>query len=221
LLERTTEADTHKQTLYVYEPNSFVPLAMLRSHHPKAPPPQEAKLGLASELLTLRDQNPEIWQKVEAMQRKTAARLGISAEAMHQAVNDVLLPAKDELPDTSEVFYYHTDHLGTPRELTDADGNIVWSATYKAWGATQKIEYPPRLSIRVVGNTVEEVWEEQTEPFTQNLRFQGQYFDQETGLHYNRFRYYDPDVGQFVSQDPIKLAGGYNPGQSHLHSITH
>ena len=43
-----------------------------------------------------------------------------------------------------------------------------------------------------------------------NLRFQGQYFDEETGLHYNRFRYYDPDVGRFVSQDPIGLKGGVN-----------
>ena len=47
----------------------------------------------------------------------------------------------------------------------------------------------------------------------QNLRFQGQYYDEETGLHYNRFRYYDPDIGRFVSQDPIGLAGGINTYQ--------
>ena len=41
----------------------------------------------------------------------------------------------------------------------------------------------------------------------QPLRFQGQYFDGETGLHYNRFRYYDPVVGRFVHQDPIGLEG--------------
>jgi len=44
----------------------------------------------------------------------------------------------------------------------------------------------------------------------QPLRYQGQYFDAETGLHYNRFRYYDPDAGRFISQDPIGLAGGIN-----------
>jgi len=43
-----------------------------------------------------------------------------------------------------------------------------------------------------------------------NLRFQGQYFDAETGLHYNRFRYYDPSCGRFINQDPIGLAGGNN-----------
>ncbi len=43
-----------------------------------------------------------------------------------------------------------------------------------------------------------------------NLRFQGQYFDQETGLHYNRHRYYNPNTGQFTQQDPIGLLGGLN-----------
>ena len=42
------------------------------------------------------------------------------------------------------------------------------------------------------------------------MRFQGQYFDAETGLHYNRFRYYDPQIGRFTTQDPISLAGGIN-----------
>jgi len=54
------------------------------------------------------------------------------------------------------------------------------------------------------------VWEEQSEPVEVNIRFQGQWFDAETGLNYNLFRYYDPDVGRFVSQDPIGLEGGEN-----------
>ncbi len=57
---------------------------------------------------------------------------------------------------------------------------------------------------------MEECWEEQAAPVTQNLRFQGQYFEPETGLHYNRYRYYDPDCGRFISQDPVGLAGGMN-----------
>lgn len=46
--------------------------------------------------------------------------------------------------------------------------------------------------------------------FEQNLRMQGQYHDRETGLHYNTFRYYDPETGRFISEDPIGLAGGRN-----------
>jgi RHS repeat-associated protein len=51
---------------------------------------------------------------------------------------------------------------------------------------------------------------EAEKPLPQSLRLQGQYEDAETGLHYNLFRYYDPDVGRFVSQDPIGLLGGFN-----------
>ena len=91
-------------------------------------------------------------------------------------------------------------------------GDIAWAATYKAWGATASIEHPPTQQTLQVGNTVQMQW---VQPLAeqapeQNLRFQGQYFDAETGLHYNRFRYYDPDCGRFVSQDPIGLFGGYN-----------
>ncbi|KPW41412.1 Rhs family protein, partial [Pseudomonas syringae pv. apii] len=89
----------------------------------------------------------------------------------------------------NKVYYYHTDQIGTPLEMTDAEGQIVWQAKYRAWGAVEKL----------VVNEVE-----------QNLRFQGQYFDVETGLHYNTFRYYDPEIGRFTTQDPIGLAGGVN-----------
>ena len=81
------------------------------------------------------------------------------------------------------------DHLGTPLEMTDAEGRIVWQATFKAWGEMYSLE---------VGEV------------EQNLRFQGQYFDAESGLHYNTFRYYDPTVGRFTTQDPIGLLGGDN-----------
>ncbi|QCY13047.1 RHS repeat-associated core domain-containing protein [Pseudomonas sp. MPC6] len=87
------------------------------------------------------------------------------------------------------LYYFHTDQIGTPLEMTDADGSIVWQATYKAWGSIETLAV----------NEVE-----------QNLRFQGQYFDDETGLHYNTFRYYDPQVGRFITQDPIGLLGGEN-----------
>ena len=90
--------------------------------------------------------------------------------------------------------WYQCDHLGTPQELTDPNGQIVWSAQYKAWG-----EIKEQCSE----------WA-QREGLTNPIRFQGQYHDHETGLHYNRYRYYDPRVGRFISKDPISYAGGLN-----------
>ncbi|MBE8603353.1 RHS repeat domain-containing protein, partial [Pseudomonas cyclaminis] len=81
---------------------------------------------------------------------------------------------------------------GTPQELTDPDGDIVWSAHYRAYGQIS------RLDKNKIDNP---------------LRFQGQYFDQESGLHYNRHRYYNPDVGRYLTPDPVKLAGGINAYQ--------
>lgn len=91
-----------------------------------------------------------------------------------------------------KVRYYHNDLNGLPEQLTETDGHSVWQATYRVWG-----------------NTLQEV----REPYyieEQNLRFQGQYLDRETGLHFNTFRFYDPDVGRFTTPDPIGLAGGLN-----------
>jgi RHS repeat-associated protein len=92
------------------------------------------------------------------------------------------------------VAWYQCDHLGTPLELTDENGNIAWSATYKVWGQAQQ-EYSPWARQHGLKNP---------------LRFQGQYHDVETGLHYNRYRYYDPAVGRFISQDPMGYKGGEN-----------
>jgi RHS repeat-associated protein len=91
-----------------------------------------------------------------------------------------------------KVRYYHNDLNGLPEQLTESDGHTVWQARYRVWG-----------------NTAEEI----REPYyieEQNLRFQGQYLDRETGLHFNTFRFYDPDIGRFTTPDPIGLAGGIN-----------
>ncbi|WP_414888182.1 RHS repeat domain-containing protein, partial [Pseudomonas sp. IT-93MI4] len=92
-------------------------------------------------------------------------------------------------------FYYQLDHLGTPQELTDYSGEIVWSAQYDAYGKVS--------AITLAGEDY----------LDQPLRFQGQYFDAESGLHYNRHRYYDPRLGRYLTPDPIKLAGGLNQYQ--------
>ena len=87
------------------------------------------------------------------------------------------------------LYYFHTDQIGTPLEVTSAQGDLVWQARYNAWGEVERFE---------------------VQSIEQHLRFQGQYFDAETGLHYNTFRYYDPGVGRFTTQDPIGLLGGDN-----------
>jgi RHS repeat-associated protein len=120
-------------------------------------------------------------------------------------VDSACLPVGVSAGATANVFYFHNDHLGTPRELTDIDGNLRWTATYKAWGNVVRITQPQTQPIAQVQ---EYQWEQ-----AQALRFQGQYFDGETGLHYNCFRYYDPNIGRFVSRDPIGLRGGNNPYQ--------
>ena len=92
------------------------------------------------------------------------------------------------------VAFYQCDHLGTPQELTDMNGEIAWAAEYKAWGYAYD-------ALSKAGRQA---------GLKQPLRFQGQYYDHETGLHYNRHRYYDPHSGRFVSKDPIGLNGGWN-----------
>ncbi len=86
------------------------------------------------------------------------------------------------------VYLYHTDRLGTPRRLTDENGAVVWSADYAAFGETH-------IQVEAISNA---------------LRFPGQYFDQETGLHYNRFRYYSTSFGRYISRDPISFLSGPN-----------
>lgn len=104
------------------------------------------------------------------------------------------------LDQANNISYYHTDHLGTPQEMTNTQGEVVWEAEYTTWGNTAKVTYKQTQSII---NPEDEV-------AFQPLRFQGQYYDKETGLHYNRFRYYDPDVGRFTTQDPIGILGSDN-----------
>jgi len=91
-----------------------------------------------------------------------------------------------------EIGFYQCDHLGTPQELTDGEGQLAWSAQYKAWGQAKEAisDAAYRAGIR------------------NPIRFQGQYEDAETGLFYNRHRYYDPDTARYFSQDPIRLMSG-------------
>jgi RHS repeat-associated protein len=93
------------------------------------------------------------------------------------------------IDDTKAVNWVHTDSVGLPHEVTGPDGDLVWSASYDAYGC-----------VETVGN----------ETLQNPLRFQGQYYDPEIELSYNRHRYYDQHTGSFISQDPLGLAAGTN-----------
>ncbi len=92
------------------------------------------------------------------------------------------------------VYCYHTDRLGTPQRLTDQHGQIVWLADYAVFGEA-------RIEMELIRN---------------DLRFPGQQFDPETGLHYNRYRYYAPALGRYLTRDPLGFSAG-----AHLYSYVH
>ena len=135
-------------------------------------------------------------------QFQTTSPIGIEREDKpaepysYDPETDPLLKIPPEPQEQSEVqpdlVYYQLDHLGTPIAAHNAKGEAVWTAEYEAWGRirNETVSDDPKVNI----------------PF----RFQGQYYDEESGLHYNRFRYYDPEIGRFVSQDPIGFAGSDN-----------
>jgi len=86
------------------------------------------------------------------------------------------------------LYWFVNDHLGTPMMIVDENQEIVWQGSGTPFGETA-------LSVNTIEN---------------NLRFLGQYFDAESGLHYNYQRYYAPSVGRYLRADPIGLEGGIN-----------
>ncbi|MDH5216676.1 MAG: RHS domain-containing protein, partial [Gammaproteobacteria bacterium] len=87
------------------------------------------------------------------------------------------------------IYYVHNDHLGTPKAMTNEFGVKVWSAVHDPFG---QATVDPASTVVL------------------NVRFPGQYYDAESGLHYNYFRYYDPSNGRYLTSDPIGLRGGLN-----------
>jgi len=90
--------------------------------------------------------------------------------------------------ENDNIYFIHTDHLATPRMATDKNKQLVWQ-----WHSTPFGKRKPEENGLVL-----------------NLRFPGQYFDEESGLHYNWWRYYEPETGRYVTGDPIGLEGGAN-----------
>nr|WP_231039854.1 RHS repeat-associated core domain-containing protein [Proteus alimentorum] len=98
-----------------------------------------------------------------------------------------------------KLHYVVTDHQGTPREIFSEKGIVSWAGRLNTWG---------QIAFWQSHDNYADNDPEYTEC---HFRFAGQYEDKESGLYYNRFRYYDKDTGQYISPDPIGLLGGFNP----------
>ncbi|XDF34595.1 RHS repeat-associated core domain-containing protein [Paracidovorax avenae] len=197
----------------LYEPGSFVPLVRLERDR-AIPTPVQAMFALenhggeshAAALFAGLPRTQREWleqvlddalgPRGDAMRARlqsglpeeTGALLSAGLRGVHQQ-RQAAIQAH-----ATRIRHVLCDHLGTPIALVDANGPqaglVTWAASYHAWGTVRE-EYDPH-------------------GIGQDIRFQGQQFDAETGLHYNRFRYYDPMLGQYVTQDPMGLAGGMN-----------
>ncbi|GAS74959.1 putative deoxyribonuclease RhsC [Salmonella enterica] len=102
--------------------------------------------------------------------------------------------------ENGQLHYVVRDHMGTPRELLTETGEVVRAQKLSVWGKAEQYRFGGPGAANDEDNAPHCPW-----------RFAGQYADDESGLHYNRFRYYDAETGQYVSPDPIGLRGGINP----------
>ncbi|MFE7803223.1 putative T7SS-secreted protein [Streptomyces sp. NPDC057430] len=107
------------------------------------------------------------------------------------AQTERILTADDRQKEVDRRFFaIATDLIGTPTELIDESGDVAWRSRATLWGTT--------------------AWARDSSTYTP-LRFPGQYYDPESGLHYNHFRHYDPETGRYTSPDPLGLAPAPNP----------
>jgi RHS repeat-associated protein len=123
-----------------------------------------------------------------------AGSYAITAKAVDQLNGETISAAVNVTVGAASIYFVHTDHLNTPRLITNNVGQAVWSWNNDdPFGANVPNENPSGAGT-----------------FTCNLRLPGQYFDKETNLHYNYFRDYAPDIGRYWQSDPIGLIGGTN-----------
>ncbi|EOZ8506460.1 RHS repeat-associated core domain-containing protein, partial [Escherichia coli] len=195
----TVQTDTTRiQT--VYQPGSFAPLIRIETDNGEREKAQCRSLAeklqqegsedghgvvFPAELVRLLDRLEEEIRadRVSDESRAWLAQCGLTVEQLARQVEPEYTPAR-------KVHFYHCDHRGLPLALISEDGNTVWSAEYDEWGNQLNEENPYYLY--------------------QPYRLPGQQYDEESGLDYNRHRYYDPLQGRYITLDPIGLAGGWS-----------
>ncbi len=130
--------------------------------------------------------------RLESVSRAWLAQCGLTVEQLARQVEPEYTPAR-------KAHLYHCDHRGLPLALISEDGNTAWSAEYDEWGNQLNEENPHHVY--------------------QPYRLPGQQHDEESGLYYNRHRYYDPLQGRYITQDPMGLKGGWNLYQYPLNPL--
>ncbi|EOX4664067.1 RHS repeat-associated core domain-containing protein, partial [Escherichia coli] len=195
----TVQTDTTRiQT--VYQPGSFTPLIRIETDNGEREKAQCRSLAeklqqegsedghgvvFPAELVGLLDRlEGEIRANcVSSESRQWLAQCGLTVERLAAQIEPVYLPER-------KIHLYHCDYRGLPLALISEDGNTAWSAEYDEWGNQLNEENPHHLH--------------------QPYRLPGQQYDKESGLYYNRNRYYDPLQGRYITQDPIGLEGGWS-----------
>ncbi|WP_462391216.1 RHS repeat-associated core domain-containing protein [Acidovorax sp. Q11] len=152
------------------------------------------------------------WTYVYAEDGSLLAEYGEGSAATSGSAQYLWLPtANGPMPIAAVVngqtYAVHSDHLNTPRKLTQANGQAVWQWAYSAFGDEQPTTAAKRFTSEMTNPTTGAT---STPDVTFNLRYPGQYFDKETNLHYNYFRTYAPGTGRYTQADPIGLDGGWN-----------
>ncbi|VED20386.1 RhsD protein [Escherichia coli] len=204
----TVQTDTTRiQT--VYEPGSFTPLIRVETENGEREKAQRRSLAetlqqegsenghgvvFPAELVRLLDRLEEEIRadRVSSESRAWLAQCGLTVEQLARQVEPEYTPAR-------KAHLYHCDHRGLPLALISEDGNTAWSAEYDEWGNQLNEENPHHVY--------------------QPYRLPGQQHDEESGLYYNRHRYYDPLQGRYITQDPMGLKGGWNLYQYPLNPL--
>ncbi|EFE06258.1 RHS element core protein [Citrobacter youngae] len=201
-------AKTRVQT--VYQPGSYTPLLRIETDVAELEKTRHRSLAEILQQDGGEDGHsvafpPELVQKLNVLEteirrnqvsdnnREWLAGGGLTVEQMAAQLEEEYVPER-------KLHLYHCDHRGLPLALIDADNSVVWRAEYDEWGNLLNEDNPRNLQ--------------------QLIRLPGQQYDDESELYYNRHRYYNPEQGRYITQDPIGLRGGWNPYTYPLNPVT-
>ncbi|MSL62537.1 RHS element protein, partial [Escherichia coli] len=205
----TTIQNDRSRIQTIYQPGSFTPLIRVETATGELAKTQRRSLADALQqsggedggsvvfppvLVQMLDrlESEILADRVSEESRRWLASCGLTVEQMQNQMDPVYTPAR-------KIHLYHCDHRGLPLALVSTEGATEWCAEYDEWGNLLNEENPHQLQ--------------------QLIRLPGQQYDEESGLYYNRHRYYDPLQGRYITQDPIGLKGGWNFYQYPLNPV--